>query len=53
MEQEKIEREKMGGSMAGMPGAYAAGGGAGGMGGMMPQFASAANLGGTPMVFNQ
>ena len=43
MEQEKLEREKMG-TMASMPGNY---------GGGMPQLASAANLGNTPMVFNQ
>ncbi|KAG0647099.1 Histone promoter control 2 [Hyphodiscus hymeniophilus] len=41
MEQEKIEREKMG-TMTSMPGNY---------GGGMPQLA--ANLGNTPMVFNQ
>ncbi|KAH7369875.1 hypothetical protein BKA65DRAFT_6868 [Rhexocercosporidium sp. MPI-PUGE-AT-0058] len=43
MEQEKLEREKMG-SMASMPGGY----------GSMPHLASApSNLGSTPMVFNQ
>lgn len=43
MEQEKLEREKMG-SMATMPGSY----------GNMPHLASApSNLGSTPMVFNQ
>lgn len=41
MEQEKLEREKMG-SMASMPAGY----------GGMTQLASAANMGGTPMVFN-
>jgi len=45
MEQEKLEREKMGsmGSMAQMPGNY----------GGMAQLASAPNIGNTPMVFNQ
>ena len=43
MEQEKLEREKMG-TMATMPGNYAGG---------MPQLASAANMGNTPMIFNQ
>jgi hypothetical protein len=41
MEQEKLDREKMG-TMASMPGNY----------GGMPHLASAANLGNTPMVFN-
>jgi hypothetical protein len=41
MQQEKLEREKMG-SMASMPAGY----------GGMAQLASAANMGGTPMVFN-
>ena len=43
MEQEKLDREKMG-TMAQMPGNY---------GGGMAQLASAPNLGNTPMVFNQ
>jgi hypothetical protein len=42
MEQEKLEREKMG-SMASMPGNY----------GGMTQLASAPQMGSTPMVFNQ
>jgi hypothetical protein len=42
MEQEKLDREKMG-SMAQMPGNY----------GGMAQLASAPNMGNTPMVFNQ
>lgn len=42
MEQEKREREKMG-SMASMPAGYSG----------MAQLASAANMGNTPMVFNQ
>jgi hypothetical protein len=42
MEQEKLDREKMG-SMATMPNGY----------GGMAQLASAANMGNTPMVFNQ
>lgn len=43
MEQEKLEREKMG-TMTSMPNNY---------GGGMPQLASAPNLGTTPMVFSQ
>lgn len=43
MEQEKLERERMG-TMTSTPSNY---------GGGMPQLASAANLGNTPMVFNQ
>jgi hypothetical protein len=42
MEQEKLDREKMG-TMAMQPNGY----------GGMAQLASAANLGNTPMVFNQ
>jgi hypothetical protein len=42
MEQEKLDREKMG-TMAQMPGNY----------GGMAQLASASNMGNTPMVFNQ
>jgi hypothetical protein len=41
MEQEKLDREKMG-TMTSMPGGYGAG---------MPQLA--ASMGNTPMVFNQ
>ncbi|EKD15078.1 histone promoter control 2 [Drepanopeziza brunnea f. sp. 'multigermtubi' MB_m1] len=44
MEQEKLDREKMGGSMGSMPANY----------GNVPHVASApSNLGSTPMVFNQ
>jgi hypothetical protein len=42
MEQEKIDREKMG-SLASMPAGYSG----------MTQLASAASMGNTPMVFNQ